>query len=471
MSELSNKVKRCFGDYAVDKRLAYELEIAKLPRYVAEYLISEFMVTGSGWEDRVRRFIREHYYEPEEKELVKHKLVTEGKVKVIDELRVYVDVGSGMHVGVVQSLDIMAEVAVDIVEKNRATLITGMWGLITLEKNPIPPSPLEPDRPPAILVDFKPFQAPDVDPGIIRDARSCFNLDEWIEVLVNTIGLEPKVYNRRQRLLLLSRLIPVVEGNVSMAEFGPRQTGKTYLYRNLSNYVRIIAGGSISPAVLFYNLRTRVPGELAVKDVVVFDEVSKVRFPNPDEMMGKIKDYMESGHFERGDKKVVSDASLVFMGNVAVEMAEGGYIPVEDLTYVLPEPMRDSAFIDRIHGLIPGWELPKISQSKYHLSKSYGIASDYFAEALHSMRKESLAQLVSRHVEFSDNFKIRDERAVKRMASGLIKLLFPNESFDVRELKLVLDVALEYRQRVRDWLHKIAPGEFLKERLGVRVRG
>ena len=370
MSELFNKVKRCFGDYAVDKRLAYELEIAKLPRYVAEYLISEFMVTGSGWEDRVRRFIREHYYEPEEKELVKHKLVTEGKVKVIDELRVYVDVGSGMHVGVVQSLDIMAEVAVDIVEKNRATLITGMWGLITLEKNPIPPSPLDPDRPPAILVDFKPFQAPDVDPGIIRDARSCFNLDEWIEVLVNTIGLEPKVYNRRQRLLLLSRLIPVVEGNVSMAEFGPRQTGKTYLYRNLSNYVRIIAGGSISPAVLFYNLRTRVPGELAVKDVVVFDEVSKVRFPNPDEMMGKIKDYMESGHFERGDKKVVSDASLVFMGNVAVEMVEGGYIPVEDLTYVLPEPMRDSTFIDGIHGLIPGWELPKISQSKYLYRKA-----------------------------------------------------------------------------------------------------
>ena len=123
------------------------------------------------------------------------------------------------------------------------------------------------------------------------------------------------------------------------------------------------------------------------------------------------------------------------------------------------------------HGLIPGWELPKISQSKYHLSKSYGIASDYFAEALHSMRKESLAQLVSRHVEFSDNFKIRDERAVKRMASGLIKLLFPNESFDMRELKLVLDIALEYRQRVRDWLHKIAPGEFLKERLEVRVRG
>jgi len=132
--------------------------------------------------------------------------------------------------------------------------------------------------------------------------------------------------------------------------------------------------------------------------------------------------------------------------------------------------MRDSAFIDGIHGLIPGWELPKISQSKYHLSKSYGIASDYFAEALHSMRKESLAQLVSRHVEFSDNFKIRGERAVMRMASGLIKLLFPDESFDVREFKLVLDIALEYRQRVRDWLHKIASGEFLKERLEVRVR-
>jgi ATP-dependent Lon protease len=159
------------------------------------------------------------------------------------------------------------------------------------------------------------------------------------------------------------------------------------------------------------------------------------------------------------------------MGNIQVEMGSEGYIPVEDLTYVLPETMRDSAFIDRIHGQIPGWELPKISQSKYHLSKGYGIASDYFAEAIHFMRKESLAGLVSQHVELSDNFKIRDEKSVKRIASGLLKLLFPNKTFDKKELEMIVNIALEYRQRIRDWLHMVDPGEFLKEKLAVKVKG
>ena len=275
-------------------------------------------------------------------------------------------------------------------------------------------------------------------------------------------------------MLLLSRLVSLVEGNVNVVEFGPRQTGKTYLYRNVSNYVRIISGGTVTPATLFYNLRTRVPGELAVKDVVVFDEVSKVRFPNPDEVMGKLKDFMESGQYERGDKKATSDASLVFMGNVEVERdktIEESYLPVEDLTYVLPEPMRDSAFIDRVHGLLPGWELPKISQSKIHLAKGYGIASDYFSEAMHTMRKVSLMGEVSKYIEFSNEFKIRDEKAVKRIMSGLLKILFPNMQFDEDELEQVARLALEYRQRIRDWLHILSPGEYLKEKLNIKVKG
>jgi ATP-dependent Lon protease len=470
MSELYNKVKRYFGDYAVDKRLAYEYELTKLPRYVVEYLISEFMGHGSNWENRVIEFIRKHYREPERKEEVKHELVKRGSVNVIDELRVFVDIETKTHVGVLQSLDIWAEVPIDIVERNRAMLITGMWGLITIKRMNDVKEVFERSIS-AVVTDFHPFQSPETDPGILEDARQYFTLDEWIDVLINTIGLDPSVYSARQKIVLLSRLVPVIEGNVNMAEFGPRQTGKTYFYRNVSNYVRIISGGTISPAALFYNLRTRIPGEIAVKDLVVFDEISKVRFSNPDEMMGKLKDYMESGWYERGNKNVRSDASLVFMGNIAVEMGPQGYVPIEDLTYVLPQPMRDSAFIDRIHGLIPGWELPKISQAKYHLSKGYGIASDYFSEALHSMRKETLTGMVSKHLELSDNFKIRDERSVNRIASGLLKLLFPNRAFDKNELKKVVEVAVEYRQRVRDWLHKIDPGEFPKERLVAMVRG
>lgn len=464
MSELYNKVLKYFGEYAVDKRLAYELELTKLPRYVAEFLISEFKPMGEGWERALAEFVRSHYYEPEEKNLVKHKLVTEGSVQLIDELRTYVDVETGAHVGVIHSLDIYAEVPPDIAGKYKALLTTGMWGLITLVRVEVG------GQASVVVSDFKPFQAPNPDPKIVEEARPYFTLEEWMDVLINTIGLDPAMYGFRQKLLLLTRLVPIIEGNVNLAEFGPRQTGKTYLYRHVSSYSRIISGGKISPATLFYNLRTKVPGELAVKDVVVFDEISRVSFPNPDEMMGKLKDYMESGMYERGDKRVVSDASLVFMGNVGVEKQDGGYVPVEDLTYVLPEPMRDSAFIDRLHGLLPGWELPKISQSKVHLSKGYGIASDFFAEVLHQMRKESLAGLISKHVSFSSNFTIRDERSVKRIASGLLKLLFPDKSFGKKELELVVSLALELRQGVRDWLHKVAPGEFAKERLSVELR-
>jgi ATP-dependent Lon protease len=475
VGDLDNKVLRYFGDYAVDKRLAYELELTKLPRYVAEYLISEFLPEGGDWQSKLRNFIENYYHEPEEKEVVRHELVTKGFVKVIDELRVYVDVATGTHVGVLQSLDLLAMVPLDIVEKNKNTLVNGMWGLITLMKlDENVTKDVWSTGISVAVTDFKPFQAPMNDPSLIREARGRFSLDEWVEVLINTIGLDPNVYSPRQRLLLLSRLVPLVEGNVNVMEFGPRQTGKTYLYRNVSNYTRIISGGTITPAALFYNLRTHMPGELALKDVVVFDEVSKIRFPNPDEMMGKLKDYMESGQYERGDKTVSSDSSLVLMGNVEVQRdksVEESYVPVEDLTYVLPEPMRDSAFIDRVHGLIPGWELPKISQSKVHLAKGYGIASDYFSEVLHTMRKFSLASEVGEHVEFSSEFKIRDEKAVKRIMSGIIKLLFPDEQFDNSELKLVADLALEYRQRVRDWLHLLSPGEFPEEGLSVKVRG
>ncbi|NAZ31159.1 MAG: BREX system Lon protease-like protein BrxL [Acidilobus sp.] len=475
MGDLDNKVRKCFNEYAVDKSLAYDLDLTKLPRYVAEYLIFEFLSENGDWQSKLRNFIEKYYREPEEKELVKHELVTKDFVQVIDELRVLVDVTTGTHVGVLQSLDLWTIVPVDIVEKNKNTLINGMWGLIMLTKLDGGQAVKIWDKEISVLVeDFKPFQSPRSDPDLIKEARGCFTLDEWTSVLITTIGLDPNVYSPRQRLLLLSRLVPLVEGNVNMMEFGPRQTGKTYLYRNVSNYTRIISGGTITPAVLFYNLRTRVAGELAVKDVVVFDEVSKVRFPNPDEMMGKLKDYMESGQYERGDKRVSSDSSLVFMGNVEVERdksAEESYVPVEDLTYVLPEPMRDPAFIDRVHGVIPGWELPKIRISKVHLAKGYGIASDYFSEALHSMRKVSLASEVGKHVELSSEFKIRDEKAFKRIMSGLIKLLFPHEQFDNSELRQVVELALEYRQRVRDWLHKLSPGEFPLEKLSVKVKG
>jgi ATP-dependent Lon protease len=473
MSDLFAKIRRVFGDYAVDKKLILDIDIPKIPRFVAEYLVTEFS-TGEDWERKLREFIVTHYYEVGEKEKLRHRLIQEGKVEIMDELRVWVDLNSGEHRGVIPSLGVSNALVVDeIADKYQATMQTGMWGLITLQYDQNVPTDSRgrPIRDPVIVTNFEPFQVPDTDPKILQEARSHFTLEEWIDVLINTLGLNHEKYKFKEKVTILLRLLPLVEENLNLAEFGPRATGKTYTFRNSSMYVRIIAGGNISPASLFYNLRTGMPGEIAVKDCVVFDEISKVRFQNPDEMVAKLKDFMESGHFERGARKGVSGCSLVFMGNVEVEKRERAYIPVEDLTYILPQPMRDSALIDRIHGLIPGWEIPKIGRSRAYLSQGYGIASDYFSEAMHSMRKMSLAREVSKHVEFSENFTIRDEKAIKKILSAMVKLFFPDLAWDKKELELISNIALEMRQKIRDWLHRFAPGEFPKERLDIRIRG
>ncbi|MCX8168406.1 MAG: BREX system Lon protease-like protein BrxL [Ignisphaera sp.] len=476
MSDLFAKIKRAFGDYSVDKSLLQVAEISKLPGFVAEYLMTEFSTMDpSSWQERLRKFIRKHYYEASEKEYVKHRLVEERRISIIDELRVWVDLDSGEHRGVVPSIgESDVRIPSDIARRYPMTMITGMWGLIELEYSP------ETARcnfdgnlveNPVIVVNFSPFQAPTPDLHILRDGRKYFTFEEWLDVLVNTVGYNHRAYPKiSQKLTLLSRLLPLSEEGVHIAEFGPKATGKTFMFRNVSRYTRIVVGGMVSPAALFYNLRTGMPGEIAVRDAVVFDEISKVRFQNPDEIIAKLKDFMESRQYERGRQRVTSGSSIVMLGNVEVEEREGAYVPVEDLTYILPKPMRDSALIDRIGGVIPGWELPKIGSSRYHLSQGYGIALDYFSEALHEMRKESLTGEIGKHIELEGSISIRDERAVKRMLSAFMKVLFPDMEFSNSELKAVVVHVVELRQRVREWLHKIAPGEFPKDNLSFKLR-
>ena len=465
------KIKRAFGDYAVDKKLLQEAVVSKLPGFVAEYLMTEFSLQyPSDWMNRLREFVKKHYFEASEKEYVKHLLVEEKRIKIIDELRIWVDLETGEHRAIISSIgENDVRVPADIARSHPNTMITGMWGLIELEYSP---ETARTDQKgellenPVMVVDFQPFQSPTSDPGILREARREFSFEEWLDVLINTVGYNHNAYPTTERkLALLSRLLPLVEENVHLVEFGPRATGKTFIFRNASRYTRIIVGGMISPAALFYNLRSGIPGEIAVRDAVVFDEISRVRFPNPDEIVAKLKDFMESGHYERGKQKVTSGCSIVMLGNVEVEERGGVYVPVEDFTYILPQPMRDSALIDRIHGVVPGWILPKIRQASYHLSQGYGIALDYFSEAMHVMRKESLAGEVGRYLELSGAVSIRDEKAVRRMMSAFLKLLFPNLEFDKKELRIVVDFVVNMRQRVRDWLHRLSPGEFPREQM------
>jgi ATP-dependent Lon protease len=300
------------------------------------------------------------------------------------------------------------------------------------------------------------------------EKRDQFSLSEWIDLVVTTMGLNPRAYSNRQKLLLLARLAPLVEGNTNIMELGPRATGKTYLYRNLSHYTRIYSGGAVSPARLFFDARLRVVGDIATHDVVVFDEVSKIRFTNPDEMAGKLKDFMVDGFFERGAlKRAHSDCSLVFLGNIEKEEE----VHPGQIIRTLPDIMQDSAFIDRMHGLIPGWEMPKIMKSEEHLAQGVGLAADYFAEIMHELRKENFKDLVNEHVEFGSNFTIRDENAVKRVISGLAKIIFPNKQFDLSEFKQVVNLAVEMRQYICNVLSEISPLEFPYKRLECRVRG
>ena len=480
MSDVSTKTKSVFGDLAVDKRIASKHELARLPRYVVEYLVAEFTESCGGkftdsCADKLNKFVARYYYESREKDAVLHNLMSRGSLQLIDEIKVDTDIRLATHKAHLPSLNIKdAMINRSLVDEYPNMLTTGMWGLATLIYAPdsVPTdSAGHPLMSPILIEDFEPFQASETNIDIYKEARERFTLEEWVDVLINTIGLNPARYNFRQKLIMISRLIPLIETNVNLMEFGPRATGKTFLYRNTTYYTRIFSGGNISAAVLFYNIATRVLGEIGVRDAVIFDEMSKVKFTNPADMLGKLKDYLESGHFERGPKKGFSTASLVLMGNIQVERRENAFIPVEDFTYALPQDMRDSAFIDRIHGIIPGWELPKISKSGIHLSKEYGIASDYFCEVMHNFRKEHYGHKMSESIELGDEFTIRDEKAVKRILSGLLKLLAPSGSMDNNEMKIITDIAIGYRQRVNDWLHILAPGEYSKKRLTYVPKG
>lgn len=470
MSEVFNKTKKVLGDLATDKRIASRQRFFMLPRYAVEYLASHFSdrYGEDKYASELSKFVANYYHEPREKDKVLSDLMTLGKITLIEEVKVVTDVSLGVYRANLQNLNLKnCMISLDVLDKHQNLLLTGMWGLTTLIYSP---DTAPPTMTPILIQDFVPFQCSTTDVKLFQEARDFFTFEEWLDVLMNTVGLNHERYNLRQKFIFLTRLIPLVECNTNLMEFGPKQTGKTYLYRNASYYTRIFSGGNVSAATLFYHIARRELGELAVKDSVILDEISKVKFTNPDEMIGKLKDYMESGHYERGPKRAVSTCSLMLMGNISVQMKETGYVPVEDFTYVISKDMRDSAMVDRIHGVVPGWELPKISMSTRHLSRGYGIASDYFCEVMHEMRKQSYNHIIEKEVELTGDYTIRDERSVKRIASGLLKLIIPSRSTNKSELRAIMDLAIEYRKRVNDWLHILAPGEFPKKNLGYALK-
>jgi len=457
---------------AVNKGLAMRHEVSRLPRFISEYLISRYC---SIYQDLDKAFgklsevVSENFPEPKDKDRVFYRLKRLGLVRVMDEFKVRVDLKRNLYLLQVPCLQIYDAIADEGLVRKFERILSGMWGLGTLEYRPDLPENLQETKlSPILMIDIEPFQVYNIDVKQFIEGRRQFSLAEWIDLLVTTIGLNPEAYSPRQKILSLARLVPLIEGNVNLMELGPRATGKTYLYRNSSHYTRIYSGGAVSPARLFYDIRLRMIGDIGIHDAVVFDEVSRVRFTNPDEVAGKLKDFMVDGFFERGTlKRAHSESSLVFLGNIEI----GEQPPTEQVRGVLPDIMQDSAFIDRIHAIISGWELPKIMRSEEHLAKGIGLAADYFAEIVHEFRKENFKDVIDTQVEFTSDYTIRDENAVRKTASGLVKLFFPHREFDLHELRQIVEIAVEMRQLVVDQLSNMSPREFPRKRLSFRVKG
>jgi len=449
---------------AVDKSKARVGELARIPRHISEYLLTKL----NGDTVKASEIVRRLCPPQSESNIVLHRIMEEAPVgsdnavTLLDEVYVTPVPKIGIYQVRLSNLDLRSEIYTlsKIIRNNVGLLRYGCWGTLGLQYDF---EEILVGKKSIVMVDFKPVTTSNVDLKDLEKVRKDLTLEEWINLLIDTCGLNPDAYSWRQKLLYLCRLLPLIEENIYLIELGPRATGKTYIYRNMSRYVRIFSGGGVSPAVLFYNAVTRELGELAVRDCIIFDEISRIEFPDPYEMVGKLKDYMESGNYERGAmRQVRSGCSIVMQGNIDVDH--------ESWERVLPQSLREPALIDRIHGLIPGWEMPKIMSADLHLSRGVGIAADYFSEVMHQLRSITAFSILREKTSLSGEPSIRDERAVYKIASTMYKLLRPDLEYDREILEISMDLAVEMRNRTREKLHEMIPNEFPAEPLEWRLR-
>ena len=466
-SVLETKLAMAFEpDVLVEKGLHLNLAAYKIPRYIEEYLVLRECedLPPSECSKRITGLLSQFRPDPEEKDVILTNLMYQGEITIMDIFKVVTDIRRQVHRLEVPSLNIRkAMIKPEILMQHENLLRNGVWGIGQLVYDPDRTYGIK-DSDPVTLAELIPYQLTQLDLAAFQEARGYFSDIEWMDLLIQSIGLNPRAYALEQKVLFLARLIPLVEPNVNMMEFGPRATGKTFLYRNISPKVRVIAGGKASPAELFYNKSTKTVGLIGIMDAVILDEVQYIKFANTEEMLGKLKDFMASGNYERGDKQVSSDCSLVFVGNVDRVPRHG-----KDVDAFIPPFAKDPAFMDRIHGLLPGWELPKITDAKRHLARGKGLALDYLGAILHELRRVDASQIAMELLDFGRRVNIRDQQGLIRLVSGMIKVLHPDLQVEGEIISLAAEKLIEMRRYVRQWLSWRLPHEYSPE-LDVRVR-
>ena len=455
LAELDKKAHACLGDKVVVKSLASSAAFTRLPRYVSEYLIAKYVKPETWKADiaNIQAKISELLPDMDRRELLKDKLLSRGEVTLIDLVDVRIVLKGGQRLARLPALgDIKVRVWPNLTEENPGLLLGGLWGTAKVKYAP------EMDaETPNELISFTPFQVGPPDLAAYRAKRGEFTTEEWARLMLQSAGYAASAFpDFRTKMLLFARMVPLVERNVNIIELGPRQTGKTFLLRNLSPRVFTISGGRTTPANLFVNLSTKQVGILGTRKVVVFDEIAHTTFGDGDETISTLKDFMESGQFSRGSIGFASDAGLVFAGNIDVEGTQP-HPKYDHLLEPLPDTLIDSAFHDRMHGYIPGWEVPKITPAS--VATGVGFVIDYFGEVLVKLRDDSFIDAV-RAISMHGGLTRRDQTAVERLSSGLLKILHPDGKWTEPELLAIVTFASELRQRVHQQLCALAPGEF-----------
>ena len=452
--DLQEKIKSVFPHQVVRKGISNNLKTSiKLPVYVLEYLISQYADQGLSDEEvieKVKSVLNKHYIMPEDKNKIKDAIKTDGSIVIIDKLMVDVDLNKDMYIGTLNTAG-LKDILVDEewIRKYKGLLEGGMWGLVRLERNE------DSTKFPVMIGKFSPMQVSTDEMDDFIAKRAEFTRNEWLDLLINSIGLNPDKFDFRQKLLILLRVIPHCETNYNLIELGPRETGKSYTYNELSPYSLLVAGGKATVPVLFYNLTKKEVGLVGTWDVVAFDEVANVKFDDP-QGPAMLQTYMESGNFARNNMRVEGKASMVFVGNIDNPLQiweQGG-----NLFMTLADELQTPAIIDRFHYYLPGWEMKKMKTENY--SSDYGFISDYFSKILHDFRKRGYADIMDQYFILDSSLSGRDTKAIKKTMSGLLKLLHPDLNVTKEEIQEYLEFAMEGRMRVKEQLKRRGGLEF-----------
>ncbi|WP_039048209.1 protease Lon-related BREX system protein BrxL [Acinetobacter junii] len=456
--ELDQLLNEHFAGRVVRKDLTKLIkEGANVPVYVLEYLLGMYCASDDpeiieqGLRN-VKTVLAENYVRPDEAEKVKSLVRERGSYKVIDRVTVKLNERKDKYEASFSNLGIKdAEISAGIVKEYEKLLVGGIWVIATLSyyfdegqtSSPFGVSLL------------KPIQMPNMNMEELFNGRAALSTDQWRESLIRSIGMEPASLKEDVQWHLLARMVPFVENNYNVCELGPRGTGKSHIYKECSPNSILVSGGQTTVANLFYNMSSRRIGLVGLWDVVAFDEVAGISFKDKDGVQ-IMKDYMASGSFARGREQMEASASMVFVGNI--NQSVESLVKTSHLLAPFPEAMIDSAFFDRFHAYIPGWEIPKMRPEFF--TNRYGLIVDYLAEFFREMRKRSFADSIEKYFKLGNNLNQRDVIAVRKTVSGLMKLLYPHGQFEKEDVRQCLEYALQVRRRVKEQLKKIGGMEF-----------